>query len=293
MNFKKKFILGIFICLFAAFLTAKPAYAIPTVNGGNYTSATAYDMGRYTNLKSVTGILPAQETCSYFKFTVNADEKIYIRCSHDKSYTKMAVEWRDAADYIISKSTRVLDASTLTPFLAVNCDGKKNGQTFYIKVNRGDYDINKPMYFSVSLNNRIKSGSGTFSFTGSAVNRGNSSMSYSGVDSSIIKLNLSRESKIPAGAIVTRVSTKSTQSPSQGNVHHILMPESVGNWYTSKVSSATSGSYNISEKDKIPVKQVWKFKYNAKASKKSTMNNVKLNVDWTYDLANTGYKVVL
>lgn len=293
MSFKKKIIFAIFICLFAVVLTVKPAYAIDTVNGGNYTSNTAYNMGSYSDNKSVTAILPAHETCSYFKFTVNADEKIYVRCSYNKDYTGMAVGLRDSADYPISRSTKVIDASSVIPFLAVNCDGQRSGQTFYVKVERGNYDINKPMYFSITLYNRIKSGNGTFKFTGSAVNRGNSSMSFYGVDSSVIKLDLSRNSKIPAGAIVKRVSTKSTQSPSQGNVHHILMPKSVNNWYTSKSSSATSGSYNISEEDKIPVKQEWQFKYNAKASKRSTMSNVQLMVDWTYDLANTNYKVVI
>lgn len=55
-------------------------------------------------------------------------------------------------------------------------------------------------------------------------------------------------------------------------------------WHTSKVSSATSGSYHISSSDRIPVKQRWSFKYNAKAGAKSSMNSVKLRVDYIYDI---------
>ena len=41
------------------------------------------------------------------------------------------------------------------------------------------------------------------------------------------------------------VSYTHLQSPSQGNVHHMIMPASNGNWYISTVSSASSGHYNI------------------------------------------------
>lgn len=293
MSFKKKIILSIFPFIFVSIISMKAAYAMDTVNGDNYTASSAYNMGRYTEGKSVTAILPAEESSSYFKFTVNTDEKIYVRCSYDKNYSGMTIGLRDAFDSSISRSSRVYDSSSAIPFLAVNCDGEKNSQTFYVKVERGSYDITKPMYFSITLYNRIKTGSGSFSFTGNAVNKGNSSMSRLGIDSSVIKLDLRKNSEIPVGAIVKSVRTSSYQSPSQGNVHHMLMPENAGIWFTSKVSSATSGSYDITQDRGYLVNQIWDFKYNAMATKSSTMNNVKLTFDWIYDLANTNYQTVI
>lgn len=292
MTLKKRFILGVFMCLFAVILSVKPAYASSTVEGENYTISTAYNMGSYLNLKSVTAILPAREKTSYFKFTVNSNDKIYVRCSRDKAYTGMALSLRDSLDNPITTRSNVYDASTLTPFMAVDCDGAKDGQTFYVRVERGTYDIDKPMYFSITLNNRIRSGSGTFDFIGTAFNSGNSSMSKYGVDSSVIKVDLSNNTEIPAGAIVKRASTSSRQTPRQGNVKHFLMPKSEKIWYESRTSSENSGSYKISESDLIAAKQVWQFKYNAKALKSSKMTDVKLTLDWTYDLANTNYKIV-
>ena len=77
----------------------------------------------------------------------------------------------------------------------------------------------------------------------------------SGVDSSVILVNLTNDTKIANKAIVTGISSSGTQSPSQGNVHHMIMPASNDNWYTSTVSSASSGHYNIDIDDGIPVKQ--------------------------------------
>jgi len=89
---------------------------------------------------------------------------------------------------------------------------------------------------------------------------------------------------------VTSVTTRSVQSPSQGNVHQMIMPAQQGKWYTSKVSSATSGSYNISLSDGILVGQVWNLKYNALATGSSTMNNVTISFNWQYDIKDTNYR---
>ena len=48
----------------------------------------------------------------------------------------------------------------------------------------------------------------------------------SGVDSSVILVNLTNDTKIANKAIVTGISSSGTQSPSQGNVHHMIMPAS-------------------------------------------------------------------
>lgn len=115
-------------------------------------------------------------------------------------------------------------------------------------------------------------------------NNGNKGMSFAGVDSTVITTDLSRESSIPNDAVVNKVETSSHMSPNQGNVRHMLMCQTESAWHTSKVSSATSGSYHISSSDRIPVKQRWSFKYNAKAGAKSSMNSVKLRVDYSYDI---------
>ncbi len=51
-----------------------------------------------------------------------------------------------------------------------------------------------------------------------------------------------------------------------------------------RLYSAESGYYYIDLSYKIPVKQIWSFKYNAKASAKSTMSNVTLRVSYIYDM---------
>lgn len=109
----------------------------------------------------------------------------------------------------------------------------------------------------------------------------------------VVSVNLINDTKIPNKAIVTSISSSGTQSPSQGNVHHMIMPASNSIWYTSTVSSASSGHYNIDVDDGIPVKQKWSFKYNALATAKSTMRNVKLTIGFQYDLHDTDYKTYI
>ena len=147
------------------------------------------------------------------------------------------------------------------------------------------------MYFSLSMNEIIKTGRGVFSFSGTASNPGNSSISLSGVDSSVLTLNLANNTTIPPEAIVTSVNTSGTQSPSQGNVHHMVLPATESStWYTSTEATASSGHYNIDVSDGFQAAQRWQFKYNALATAKSTMKNVKITLEWEYDIANTGYK---
>lgn len=184
----------------------------------------------------------------------------------------------------------VLDMDTVIPFMAVACDNlTSSSQTYYIHVNRGTCE--GTMYFSLSMNERIKTGRGVFSFSGTASNPGNSSISLSGEDSSVLTLNLANNTTIPPEAIVTSVNTSGTQSPSQGNVHHMVLPATESStWYTSTVASASSGHYNIDVSDGFQAAQRWQFKYNALATAKSTMKNVKITLEWEYDIANTGYK---
>lgn len=69
----------------------------------------------------------------------------------------------------------------------------------------------------------------------------------------------------------------------------MILPNTIGKWFTSKYSNSKSGSYNININDNIEVKQIWSFKYNTKAAAKSTMSNVSISLNWQYDIASTGY----
>lgn len=73
----------------------------------------------------------------------------------------------------------------------------------------------------------------------------------------------------------------------------MLMPNDEGVWYISRYNSASSGGYDITANDNISLRQRWSFKYNAQATARSTMRNVKLQVDFQYDLHDTGYKLKL
>jgi len=305
MKLKKYFWVMLFSVMLLAgvilFNPATTAYAATTTSSAtlvadNYTTPeTAYNWGSYYNGKSTSTVtLPAQVNDAYFKFTVNSADKIYVRCAYDSKYEGMYMQLFDATAQPVSKSVSpggVVNPNSGIPFLAVNCNGTSSNQVFYVRVSRGsNYDINQPMYFTLDLNNRIKTGSGKFNFSGTAKNSGNTSLSSSGVNSSILKLDLSSNSNIPKGAIVTSITTSGSQSPSQGNVHHMIMPAQPGTWYTSKVSNATSGLYNISITDGISVAQVWQFKYNVLATASSTMSNVAINFNWQYDITQNNYK---
>lgn len=280
------------LCMFAAFPAVEADAATVTVNGGCTTRATAYNWGSYSITNSILVVLPESEDDFWAKFTLPRDKQIYIRCSYSTENEGMYIETRSETRLLDEKFSPedVLDADTILPFMAVNCDNLTSStQTFYVHANRGT--AAGTLYFTLSMNERIKSGRGTFSFSGTASNPGNSSINPAGVDSSVLSLNLTRNTDIPPAAIVKRVSTSGTQSPRQGNVHHMIMPATQPSiWYTSIYTDNASGDYNIDTSDDIEVRQIWQFKYNAMSTAKSTMSRVTLKFEWEYDIANTGYK---
>lgn len=281
------------VCVLAVFPTMEAKAGIVTVNGGCTTRATAYNWGAYSTTNSITVVLPENEDDFWVKFTLPRDKRVYARCSYSNENEGMFIEMRNSSNVLLDAKYSpedVLDMDTVIPFMALACDNLTSStQTYYIHVNRGT--CSGTMYFTLSMNERIKTGRGTFTFSGTASNPGNSSISLSGVDSSALSLNLTNNSTIPPAAIVTSVSTSGTQSPSQGNVHHMILPATESSiWYTSTYSSATSGNYTISSTDSFAARQIWQFKYNALATAKSTMKSVKLTLSWEYDIANTGYK---
>lgn len=282
-----------FVCVLAIFPAMETKAGIVTVNGGCTTRATAYSWGAYSTTNSITVVLPETEDDFWVKFTLPRDKRVYARCSYNNENEGMYIEMRNSGNTLMDvkySPDDVLDMDTVIPFMALACDNLTSStQTFYIHVNRGT--CSGIMYFTLSMNERIKKGRGEFKFSGTASNPGNSSMNLSGVDSSVLSLNLTNNSTIPPAAIVTSVSTSGTQSPGQGNVHHMILPAGESSiWYTSTYASATSGNYTISSTDSFAARQVWQFKYNALATARSTMKNVKLTLAWEYDIANTGYK---
>jgi hypothetical protein len=289
-------VLLVIICAFAIIPQIQVSAA--TTITDNYTKATAYNFGRWSSITSSPTVIMAEGADeSWFKFTVAADEHIYIRTSSDKKYEGMSVQIKNSNGVNVGSSQNnpdnIIDTTGVTPALYIDVDNDTTStQTFYLVVSRGD-TYESPMYFGFSAYNRIRTGSGTFTFSGSASNTGNSGMSLSGVDSNILSLNLTNNTAIPNGAIVKSVTTSGTQSPSQGGVHHMIMPASLSIWYTSIVAYPTSGSYTISLSDEFAAKQIWFFKYNALASAKSTMKKIELKINWTYDLNQTEYQLFL
>ena len=303
-NFVKRFVgilatLAICICMFVGNAVDVHAATTSTITGNN-TMSTAYNYGRWLSINSnySTVVLEAGQTESWLKFTLSSDEHIYLRASYDDEYAGEWFEIQDGVGNTIGEPQmtpdNVYNADTVTPDIYLDCDNTSTStRTYYLVLHRGTVDIDTSIYFSVSAYDRIKTSSTTVAFSGTASNAGNSGISLDGVNSSIITLNLTNNTTLPNNAIVTEITSSGTQSPSQGNVHHMIMPESNGNWYTSTVSSATSGYYNIDIDDNIPVKQLWSFRYNAMATAKSTMRNVKLTIDFRYDLHDIDYETYI
>jgi len=275
-----KQLLGLTLLVMLVFSLSIPAYAAGEITGNN-SFETAYAAGNWKYSNMSTTILPANETEAYYTFTANAGDKVYASSSYQSEYAGMKIETLDVNRQPISTGTLVVNPNSLIPFIFANADASSSPQTFYVRVSRGSYTGD--MYFTVSIQDRIKLGSGKFNFSGSAVNAGNVNLNLAGVDSSVITMDLTNNTTIPSKAIVKSVTTSGTQSPSQGNVHHKIMGEQTGTWYTSTVSSATSGSYAISLQNQLNVAKKWDFKYNAMATASSTMSNVSATINYQYD----------
>lgn len=272
--------LSFFILLWFAFTLVAPGSVEAAITGNN-SSGTAHQMGYWKYGSTDTTILPEGKNDAYYQFTVRKGERVYVTSSYQNQYSGMQIEVNNLLSS--DTGTNVINPNSISPFIfAKTADVSSTSETVYVKVSRGTYTGN--MYFTVSIKDRIKSGSGKFSFTGTAKNTGNTSLSFAGVDSSVITMDLTNTSTIPDGAVVKSISTSSTQRPSQGNVTHKLMSNQNSVWNTAVVNSATSGSYNISLQDQLLVKKKWSFKYNAKATAKSTMTNVSANINYEYDL---------
>ncbi len=280
-------------------LSAIPVFeskaAVSTITGGYDSQSTAYNWGSYELAKTAQITLSSGQNDMWVKFTLPKQNRIYLGCSYSDEYEGMYVELYNSTSTTASIKKNspddIYNADTNKPFLALNCDNLTSStQTYYAHVSRGTCTYTGNMIFTYSLNTRIKSGNGTFSFSGTAINSGNSALSLSGMDSSVLSLNLTNNVTIPPNAITTSVSTTSSLSPSQANIHHMILPSSASSsWYTATAAYPTDGSYNISVTDNYTARQIWQFKYNALGSAKTTMKNVSMLLKWEYDVADTNY----
>ncbi len=287
------------LCLCMLNVSVIDAQAATSITGNN-TMATAYNYGRWSSINTnyATIILEKGQTESWLEFTLNPGDHIYLRASYRNEYAGEWFEIRNGVGIRQGDPQRtpedIYESDSITPCVYLDCDNDSTStRNYYLVLHRGSVDIDTSIYFSLSAYNRIDTATTTVSVPGTASNRGNSGLSMSGVDSSVISVNLTNNTSIPDDAVVMSISSSGKQSPSQGNVHHMIMPASNGIWYTSKYSSADSGSYLIDIDDNIPVKQIWSFKYNAMATAKSTMTNVTLTIKYQYDLNNTEYKKII
>ncbi|WP_443090572.1 hypothetical protein [Bacillus velezensis] len=249
---------------------------------GNHSFETANPVGYWKYKNIDTAILPEGEKESYFTFTANKGERLYVRSSTRSEYKGMSIEIYNKNKVLISKGTEVINPDTALPFIYANTDAKEYNETFYVKVSRGSYTDD--MYFTLSTYDRIKSGSETFSFSGTAENKGNTSLSPNGSDSTVLRLDLTKQTSIPRDATVKRINTTATQTPSQGNTSHYIMSEENKVWHRALANSSTQGNYGITLDDNLSVSSIWNFKYNTLATAKSTMKNVKLKIDYEYDV---------
>ena len=256
----------------------------------NNTFTTAHTMGYWQYHGSTVCKLESGETEAYFSFTANANDRVYasITLSQELLNTGAKVEiFRSTSlSSPIATGILVVNPTSITPFIFANATSTANSQTFFIKVTRGSYVGD--MFFPVAVQNRIGTGVGTFNFTGTATNAGNPSIltNPNGVDSSVISMNLTTNSTIPTGAIVKSISTASTITPSMSGVTHKILSAQTNVWYTSSVSSATSGTFAITTANNLEVARTWSFKYNVKPKGASTMKNVKATINYEFDKTN-------
>lgn len=106
---------------------------------GNHSFETANPVGYWKYKNIDTAVLPEGEKESYFTFTANKGERLYVRSSTRSEYKGMSIEIYNKNKVLISKGTEVINPDTPLPFIYAITDAKENNETFYVKVSRGSY----------------------------------------------------------------------------------------------------------------------------------------------------------
>ena len=273
-----KFILVMF---FVGLFGSTSAFAVIQ---GNDSFSTAYSFGYWQYHSSGATILAEDQDDAYYSFRGNAGDRLYVRLSVNSDYigSGMNLQIFDSNQVQIPPTVfNIKNPTSPLAFIFANVNASSQGQTFYIKVNRGNFV--GPMFFSIAMEDRISSANGTFDFTGISSNPGNPNIltNPNGVDSSIITMDLTNKSTIPVGAIVKSITTSGTISPSKGGILHKISSNENNIWHTATVKGS---GYNINVSNALKVKQNWSFRYNQKATGASTMKNVKANINYEYDI---------
>ena len=275
--------------MFFGFFFATNASATTDENGAiieNNTFGTAYPIGYWQYHGSTICKLEAGKPEAFFSFTANTNDRVYssITLAQELLNTGVSVQIFNSSQLPITPvNSAIVNPTSITPFIFANATSTANSQTFYIKVTRGTFVGD--MYFPVSINNRIYSANGTFNFTGTASNAGNPNIltNPSGVDSSVIYMDLTNNTTIPNGAIVKSITTTGTLNPSNlGGITHKILSAENNIWYTAIVS----GTFGLTTSNNLKVAKKWSFKYNFKAKSSSKMSNVKATITYEYDLTN-------
>ncbi|MBP6164168.1 MAG: hypothetical protein KA438_08395 [Aliarcobacter sp.] len=287
-NSSKQFLKFILV-MFFGFFFATNASATTDENGAiieNNTFGTAYPIGYWQYHGSTICKLEAGKPEAFFSFTANTNDRVYssITLAQELLNTGVSVQIFNSSQLPITPvNSAIVNPTSITPFIFANATSTANSQTFYIKVTRGTFVGD--MYFPVSINNRIYSANGTFNFTGTASNAGNPNIltNPSGVDSSVIYMDLTNNTTIPNGAIVKSITTTGTLNPSNlGGITHKILSAENNVWYTAIVS----GTFGLTTSNNLKVAKKWSFKYNFKAKSSSKMSNVKATITYEYDLTN-------
>ena len=256
----------------------------------NYTQTTAISLGRWSPTMNVpTTELPDGINEAYYSFTASAGDRFYIRMgSAESTASGMRLQLRSLTG-ALETDTGIVNRGGLLPFRFVSYvvpTGTPANTTFIIRIYRESSAVVGDRIFTPTFYNLFANGSDTFPFSGTATNTGNTGMDMvNGKNSTELTLNLTNNANIPVGAKVRSVTTRSTMTPSQGNVRHHIA--NAGVWHVSTVSSATSGSYNITIANDYNARAIWTFRYNVLALAPSTMSNVSITINYEYNVTSS------
>lgn len=256
------------------------AFSINAFAGGiieeNDSFEKAYSIGSWEYHESLIGKLATGTNEAYFTFMANSSDKVYIQ-----TWSGLSIEIFNSYHQPVGINSDDVEYPTSFPYAKV--DATSSYQTFYIKISRTTTTGNT--YYSLNINNRIKSTTDTFDFIGTAYNSGNTNYFSNplGVDSNIVSMDLINSS-IPLKAVIKSITTSSHINTNLSGVYHKIYPTSKGIWYKSIVGSPKRGFYDIDLSNKLEVSQIWNFKYNFKGTSSSTMSNIKATIQYEYDV---------
>lgn len=154
-------------------------YTLSIADQSKYsTMYTAFDFGDWkSTYRPQPDPIPVGQYEAYFKFNIDTYEMVYAYISLYGDYGEQALE-------VLSSSGETLDVAyteatggvITSPIwgnrLIVDADGTQ-GNTIYLHVIRGN-PLDSSAYMVPGINSRLQSNYGTFSFTGTANNSGNS-----------------------------------------------------------------------------------------------------------------------